>query len=298
LQDRNDRFLLAVIFFFFPLSCAAIKGGIPRHCISILEQHQKMAASNLRVVFLGAGLSNLVALAEARSRGACADVLEKSATLDGSSRRFTSTELSEENAAFLQRLGVESVTKLTCETAGAVILATIVDSISKQSPKEVRILWNTEALSVLTDMEHEKVMGVRFKRNNVSSFDGKSKESEANIFGDAFVSSLHQPSLDSLCNKGALVRINNHRVINPDGAPLGNLFLAKDSDECAGQSLDSFVEVARLAGFFLLLLLLLLAATTPFKPKADKQTNRQINRKLISLLRVFMKENEPVKPLP
>ena len=136
---------------------------------------------------------------------------------------------------------------MTSDTAYETINSLLVAHLRALPVKHLRILHATEATSILTDETSQRVLGIRFKRHNVNSLDGKAKETDANIFGDAIVFSLRRELLATLCSN-ALAKVEDHRAVMGEGKILEGLFLAKDVNNEESTSLNSFIDVARLAG--------------------------------------------------
>ena len=140
---------------------------------------------------------------------------------------------------------------VTTETAEGLIAESLQAFLRSQPPRGVRVLHDAQATSLLTDVSHTRVLGVRFKRSGVNSFDGLSKEIESNLFSDAFVCSLSTEDLNTL-HHGQVARVANYKIVaGPNGEDLDCFFLARDDSL---SSLDAFLDVARGAGCLLLLL--------------------------------------------
>jgi len=158
--------------------------------------------------------------------------------------KFLDVRLSTENAAFLKAVGVD-VALVTTETAEGLIAESLQAFLRSQPPRGVRVLHDAQATSLLTNIGHRRVLGVRFKRSGVNSFDGLSKETEANLFGDAFVCSLSTEDLNTL-HRGQVATVANYRIVaGLNGEVLDCFFLARDDSL---SSLDAFLDVARGAG--------------------------------------------------
>jgi len=133
---------------------------------------------------------------------------------------------------------------MTSETAHKAITSKIVEYARAQYVKEIRVLSETEIVSLLTNVERSRVLGARIRRN-IASVDGKSKQTESNFFGDGIIFSLDRDALGVLAG-GEVSKVEDGLLYTPKGDVLGGVYVAHD---VKGQrSLDKVISLARQAG--------------------------------------------------
>lgn len=133
---------------------------------------------------------------------------------------------------------------LTPDAAHGDITAKLLAYVRAQYVKEIRVLHDTEVVSLLTNVERTRALGVRIRRN-VASVDGKSKQTESNFFGDALVFSLPREALATLAGN-EIAKVEDGFLYTLKGEVLGGIFASHEARE--QRSLDRVISLARLAG--------------------------------------------------